>query len=97
MSLHLRAGRPDDAEACGRICYDAFTAIAEQHGFPPDWPSVEFAQAVLSSMLARRDVFSVVAELNGRLAGSNFMHDTGVVAGIGPITVAPSLHAGAVA
>jgi hypothetical protein len=57
---------------------------------------VEFAQAVLSSMLARADVFSVVAELNGRIAGSNFMHDTGVVAGIGPITVAPSVQDGAV-
>ena len=38
-SLRLRRGLPADAEACGRICYDAFRAIAERHGFPPDFPS----------------------------------------------------------
>ncbi len=96
MSLVLRTGRPEDGEPCGRICYEAFTAIAEQHGFPPDWPSVEFAQAVLSAMLARNDAVSVVAELDGRVVGSNFMHETGAVAGIGPITVAPTVQDGAV-
>lgn len=96
MNLVLREARPDDGETCGRICYEAFTAIAAQHGFPPDWPSVEFAQAVLSSMLGRDDVDSVVAERDGRVVGSNFMHETGAVAGIGPITVAPAVQDGAV-
>ena len=27
--LHIRDAGPDDAEACGRIFYDAFAAIAE--------------------------------------------------------------------
>jgi GNAT superfamily N-acetyltransferase len=96
MGLQLRIGRPEDGKACGRVCYDAFTAIAERHGFPPDWPSVEFAQAVVTSMLGRDDVHSVVAELDGRIVGSNFLHDTGAVAGIGPITVAPEVQDGAV-
>src|SRR4030095_13874349 len=96
MTLQLRTGRVDDGKTCGRICYDAFTAIAERHGFPPDWPSVEFAQAVLASMLARDDVVSVVAELDGRVAGSNFLHLAGAVGGIGPITVAPAVQDGAV-
>ena len=46
-SLRLRRGLPADAEACGRICYDAFRAIAERHGFPPDFPSP--ADAVTTS------------------------------------------------
>lgn len=96
MSLQLRSGQPTDGKACGRICYDAFTAIAAAHGFPPDWPSVEFAQAVVTSMLGREDVHSVVAELDGRIVGSNFLHDTGAVAGIGPITVDPAVQDGAV-
>src|SRR5262245_4319748 len=96
MTLRLRTGRVDDGKVCGRICYEAFTAIAERHGFPPDWPSVEFAQAVLSSMLARDDVVSVVAELDGRVAGSNFLHLAGAVGGIGPITVAPAVQDGSV-
>ena len=33
MNVTLRAGRPADAEACGRICYEAFKAIADQHNF----------------------------------------------------------------
>jgi predicted N-acetyltransferase YhbS len=96
MSLLLRAARADDAAACGRICYDAFTAIAEQHNFPRDWPSVEFTQMVLGSLFTRRDVFSVVAELDGEIVGSNCMADTGAVAGIGPITVALQTQNGSI-
>ena len=39
--LTLRAGRPEDAEDCGSICYGAFKTIADQHNFPPDFPSSE--------------------------------------------------------
>jgi len=96
MSLVLRAGRPDDAAVCGRICFEAFTAISQQHNFPPDWPSVEVARTVMTSLLAREDVDSVVAELDGQVVGSNFMANTGLVGGIGPITVAPSVQNGAI-
>src|SRR4051812_15116077 len=96
MTLVLRAGRAEDAPVCGRICYDAFTAIADAHNFPRDWPSPEFAQMVLASLFSRRDIFSVVAELEGQIVGSNCMADTGTVAGIGPITVAVHTQNGAV-
>lgn len=36
--LTLRAGRYEDAEECGSICYGAFRAIAHQHNFPPTFP-----------------------------------------------------------
>ena len=96
MDLVLRAGQPDDGATLGRICYDAFTAIATQHNFPPDFPSVEFAQMVVTALLARGDVANVVAELGGQVVGSNFMADAGALAGIGPITVAPAVQNGAV-
>jgi predicted N-acetyltransferase YhbS len=96
MELVLRAGEPGDGATLGRICYDAFTAIANQHNFPPDFPSPEFAQMVTTSMLARGDVINVVAELDGRVVGSNFMADAGAIAGIGPISVAPAVQNGAV-
>jgi hypothetical protein len=38
-TVSLRPGRPMDAKVCGRICYEAFGAIARQHSFPPDFPS----------------------------------------------------------
>ena len=39
MNLKLRPGTPDDALACGTICYQAFKHISEAHNFPPDFPS----------------------------------------------------------
>ena len=35
----LRPATPSDADAAGHICYEAFTAIAEQHNFAPDFPN----------------------------------------------------------
>jgi hypothetical protein len=36
--LKLRPGTPGDAEACGRIYYEAFGAIAGHHQFPRRFP-----------------------------------------------------------
>ena len=89
LDVVLRPGTPDDAEPCGRICYEAFKAINEQHNFPKDFPSPEPAIGLLSMLLARNDVYSVVAEIDGKSVGSNFMWEQKLIAGIGPITVDP--------
>jgi predicted N-acetyltransferase YhbS len=88
-TLKLRPGTPSDAEACGRICYEAFRALAEYHRFPPDFPSAEVATGILSDLLAHPHFFAVVAELEGRIVGSNFLDERSVIAGLGPITVDP--------
>ncbi len=92
MTTLLREGRPDDAEPCGRICYEAFTAINAAHGFPPDFPSVEIAVGVLAMLLAHPGHHVVVAEHDGAIAGSNAVDERGPIAGIGPITVDPRLQ-----
>lgn len=92
MNLTLRPGRLEDAKTCGSICYEAFKAIAEHHNFPPDFPSPEIAIGFLSSLLSRSDVYSVVAEIDGRIAGSNCMWENSSIAGIGPITVDPAVQ-----
>jgi predicted N-acetyltransferase YhbS len=92
MTLTLREGTPADAEACGRICYQAFKAIAEQHNFPPDFPSPEVAGGLLSMMLSHGGFHSVVAELDGRIVGSNFLDERSTIAGVGPITVDPAVQ-----
>jgi predicted N-acetyltransferase YhbS len=96
MNLMLRTGKPEDAEACGKICFDAFTAIANQHNFPPDFPSPEIVIDLLSSILPRSDVFSIVAEVDGKVVGSNFLWENGTIAGVGPITVTPEVQNGAI-
>ncbi len=89
MALILRPGTPADATACGLIDFEAFKTLADEHGFPPDFPSPEVASAVVGMMLAHPGFFSVVAELDGRIVGSNFLDERSAIAGIGPISVSP--------
>jgi hypothetical protein len=49
VGFTLRAGRSEDAETCGSICYEAFKAIADQHNFPPDFPSPEASGGLITS------------------------------------------------
>jgi predicted N-acetyltransferase YhbS len=92
MDAILRPGRPEDANACGVICYEAFKAIANQHNFPPDFPSREVAVDLLSMLLAHPGFYAVVAETEGRIVGSNVLDERSTIAGIGPITVDPGVQ-----
>ena len=96
MDLSLRNGGPSDAEACGLICYDAFKIEAEQHHFPFDFSNPAVAIEFLSALFSRQDVSSVVAEVDGRIAGSNFLWENASIAGVGPITVSPAVQNGTV-
>jgi predicted N-acetyltransferase YhbS len=49
----------------------------------------------MKRMLASPGVYSVVAESEGRIVGSNFLW-TGTVGGVGPITVDPAVQNGAI-
>jgi GNAT superfamily N-acetyltransferase len=92
MNINLRAGKIDDSNICGKICYEAFTAIAGQHNFPADFPEPGVAIDLLSQLFSRSDIYSVVAEADGRVVGSNFLWENAVIAGVGPITVDPSVQ-----
>jgi len=93
----LRAGRPDDAAACATICYEAFKGIAERHGFTVDLPSSEVASGLVSWLLSRPDVYSVVAQDgDGRVLGSNFLWEGDTIAAVGPITVDPAAQNGSI-
>jgi len=92
MDIKLRPGRPADAEICGTICYNAFKTISEAHGFAPDFPAPEVAIGLLTSMLANPNFYSVIAEIDGRIVGSNFLDERNTIAGVGPITVDPTVQ-----
>src|SRR6476469_4718017 len=92
MNIVLRPGTPDDAETCGVICYEAFRAIADQHNFPHDFPNPEAAIGLMTMLLSRPDMYSVVAEVDGQIAGSNFLWENAIIAGVGPITINPALQ-----
>jgi GNAT superfamily N-acetyltransferase len=86
----VRAASVEDAPVCGQICYDAFFNISERHGFPCDLPGPEVATGLMSMLFASPDFYCVVAEVDGRIVGSNCMEERSVIAGVGPITIDPS-------
>jgi ribosomal protein S18 acetylase RimI-like enzyme len=92
MNVNLRNGRPDDAEVLGNICFHAFKTISNKHNFPEDFPSPEVATGLITMLLSRPDIYSVVAEVDGRIAGSNFLWESDDVSGVGPITIDPDLQ-----
>ncbi|HEX6979740.1 MAG TPA: GNAT family N-acetyltransferase [Alphaproteobacteria bacterium] len=96
MAVNIRVATPSDADACGRIMYAAFKGIAERHGFPPDFPSVEAATQLANSFIAHPSIFGVVAEEDGRVIGSNFLSEGDPIRGVGPITVDPHRQGGGV-
>ncbi len=92
MDVNLRPAVAADAQECGRICHDAFASIATRHGFTSDFPSVEVAVSIVSGLIAHPKFYSVVAELNGRIVGSNFLDERSTIVGVGPITVDPEVQ-----
>lgn len=96
MDLTLRPATPADAPELGRICYDAFGAISSQHNFPHDFPNVEHAVGLISFLTGHPGFYNVVAERDGRVVGSNFLDERSQIAGVGPITVDPSVQNGGI-
>jgi hypothetical protein len=56
-NIFLTAGRIEDAQRCGSICYEAFKTISGQHGFPADFPSPDIATGLMSMMLQHPGIF----------------------------------------
>lgn len=106
MYIHLvqtdtfrsRPGRIEDADKVGKIIFEAFSAVADKHSFPPDFPSVDVARGLASSLLSNPRFYSIVAEDNtsngsedkNSIVGSNFLDErSNIVAGVGPLTIDP--------
>ncbi len=96
MHATFRPGISEDAQACGAVFYEAFRLIAEQHNFPVDFPQPETAVGLLTMLLSKNDIYSVVAEMERGIVGSNFLWEGDVIAGVGPITVDPSVQNGSI-
>ncbi len=96
MSVVYRKARPEDADELGRITHEAFTSKAEQHGFATDFPDADMPTGLLSGLISRDDTYVVVAEDNGKIIGSNVLWENNPIAGIGPVSVDPSVQGNAV-
>src|SRR5712692_6974891 len=85
-------GTPKDAAACGLIDFEAFKTLAGHHNFPWDFPSPEVATTVVTMILSNPGFYAVVAELDSKIVGSNFLDERNPIAGIGPISVDPAVQ-----
>jgi GNAT superfamily N-acetyltransferase len=86
----VRKARPEDAQICGPICYEAFRKISTNHAFPPDFPSADIPTKLLSMMFAHPGFCCVVAESEDQIVGSNCLDERSAIAGVGPITISPN-------
>lgn len=96
MRVLLRPITTADVPVCGRICYEAFSGAAAQHGFPVDWRSEDMAVKVIEARVAHALSYGVVAQVEGRVVGSAFLKEYRPFGPIGPVTVSPRVQGGGV-
>ena len=92
--LRLRPGVIEDANMVGKIIFEAFSGIADKHGFPREFPTADIGISVATSFLSNPGFYSVVVEdmdeNSSKVIGSNFLDErSNLVAGVGPITIDP--------
>jgi ribosomal protein S18 acetylase RimI-like enzyme len=76
-----------------RIFRAAFNEIYERRGYGPIVADESVGRVIAETYLDHDPQHCLVVELDGRVAGSGFLHPRGEVAGIGPITIDPKLQA----
>lgn len=86
----IRLATPQDAPACGKICYDAFSTINAAHNFPCDFPGPERAIGIITALFSAPGFYCLVAERNGQILGSNCLDERSIIHGIGPLTIDPN-------
>jgi predicted N-acetyltransferase YhbS len=92
MEITLRRAAADDIPECGRILYEAFATLADRHGFPRDFPTVEAATGSMRALVTNPGFYGVVAEADGRPVGSTFLDERSLIHAIGPVSVDPAVQ-----
>lgn len=90
--VELRPIEPADRDEAARIVYEAFAGIHDHHGFARDFPTLEAAVQLTGDFIAHPSIYGVVAEIDGRIVGSNFLDERGPIRGVGPITIDPAMQ-----
>ena len=91
--IQIRPMKLEDVETCGRICYEAFKDISERHNFRPDFPTAQTGIDLMRMLVDSPHSFSVVAEQDGEVIGSNHLVEYDAIRAVGPITVDPAAQA----
>jgi predicted N-acetyltransferase YhbS len=89
QDVTLRQPTPDDAGELARIVFEAFGDIHDHHRFQRDFPSIEVAAMMMGAWIPHPQVWGVLAEVDGKIVGSNFLDERDPIRGVGPITIDP--------
>ncbi|PWU17843.1 MAG: GNAT family N-acetyltransferase [Candidatus Rokuibacteriota bacterium] len=89
MDIALRAPKEADVQGCGRLIYEAFKDIAERHGFPPAFPSIDVGIRVVRFFIGLPVIWSRVAEQDRRLVGVIFLDEGDPIRGVAIVAVDP--------
>ncbi len=92
MQYTLRTAVLDDAEACGRVVFEAFEWIGGRHNFPSDHSSERDAVRFIETFIGRPGIFGVVAVSGAQVIGCNFLEERDPIRSVGPLAVVPSAH-----
>lgn len=86
MGVSIRRITEEDAEACGKISFEAHQAISSTHGYPPEQPSAEFGIGLIRMLLGNPNSWGALALRDGEIVGSIFLNTfpPSPVAVIGP-------------
>ena len=97
MDMIIRPAGHADADACGHICYEAFKAVNERHGFPLPFPSMEAAAHRVGTFIRHPSFFGVVAESgdDGQIVGFSFLSERDPIWAVGPVGTRASRNKGA--
>jgi ribosomal protein S18 acetylase RimI-like enzyme len=90
--VRIRRATVADAPIAGEIFFKAFEGISRAHNFPPDIPDLETGKFLMGHIFSSPTNYSVVAEIDGEVVGSNVIGEDNEIAGIGPITIRPDVQ-----
>lgn len=76
--------------------FEAFTKVAEPHGFPADIPSMERGVSLATFMINHPSFYGSVAESEGKVVGSSFLDERDEIRSVLVITVDPHFQGGGV-
>ena len=92
MKLELIPATKEHIPLLGDICHRAFSSLHDRFGIERDIPDPQIGEMILSQTVLRPDYTGVMAVLDGKIVGSNFLTFADEVAGVGPITVDPDVQ-----
>ena len=93
MTVTIRQMQAGDIPRVGAVMVSAFNDVFRRHGYPEPFPSPEVGTSIAQGYLQLEPTECFTAVQDEKIVGSGYIHLRGDTAGIGPITVDPTVQA----